>query len=262
MSRPLRPVRIESFGNFNAPDYNDHNYRDPWPADKIIAQFVTTTIARQLGSRFGSFSSLYEIGNGGTMRTAPFGEPLLRPGACVTLTDVEEGESQLAAIRSTVARAREGDLGYWARHQEIMGPASSRWSGAITRLLCNYPIEIKPHDISRQPVPPVSLRVEGHVLCSRTSVEEEYWQGVKNFYSSMRPGDVAIRVYDVESDSYMVDGYEFSGYPINQENIHSEARALGLVTLGVYETPVDTSITNAATASTLSGIGGAVLLRP
>ena len=262
MSRLLASASVKPFSRFNALIYNEHNYKDPWQADKEIARFVTVTITEQLGSRFGTFNSLYEIGNGGTMRTAPLGEPLLGPNACVTLTDVKYGESQLATIRSTISRARRGDLGYWAKHQEFMGSVNSRWNGAIARLLCDYPIEIKPHDILAAPVPPVHLRVEGHVLCSHTSVEEEYWQGVKNFYSSMRPGDVAIRVYDVESDSYMVNGYAFSGHPINQTNIRSEAEVFGLVVLGVYEASVDTSLTNAATASTLSGIGGAVLLRP
>lgn len=260
MSSSGHPEKVGSFDtDFNAQVYDDHNYGTLWAADKRVAAFIIATITKRLNGRVGELESLYEIGNGGVMRTAALGEPLLHPAASVTLTDV--GEPQLAAIRSTVASVKAGNLGYWDTHQAAMGLRDKRWDQAITRL-CSREVEVKYHDINKEPVPTAQVRAEGHVLCSHTDQPEDYWRAVKNFYASMEPNDIAIRIFDVGSTGYVVDGYRFNGHPIHEAAIRAEADRLGLIVLGVREVSVDTSVTNTTTASTLTGIGGAVLLKP
>jgi len=247
--------------NFDSDKYNDHHYSDPIEADILVTRGIVTSIALKLGQQLHTFDSLFEVGTGATLRTSGMASPLLAPSASVKLTDV--GEPQIKATETAVRHVRQGNMGMWEAHQAIMASTHPIWRNAISDL-CDLEVSFGYHNIRETPVPPTRLRVEGHTLCSNTNNAETYRHTLHNFVETMEPGDVAIRLFDVMSTKYIVDEQEFEGYPIDANTIRNEASELGLDVLSAFEYPTAVTVDNAelATKSTLSALGGAVLLKP
>lgn len=248
-----------AFHRFNAQAYNEHHYAKTGRADLQVAAKLIGDMALCLGSRMRTFESLYEIGSGGTLRTPALGEPLLAPNAQVTLTDISD--SQIATVHSQVKSVRQGASEVWDGHEEAMGEANPLWRGAITNL-CRRDITVGYHNIRETEVPPTDLRMEGHTLCSNTNRPELYEHTLDNFVRTMGPGDIAIRLFDVKSTEYFVEGQRFEGYPIDEQIVRSEAESRGLTVLSSCEFLVEVPAEEKRTRSTLSALGGAVLLKP
>lgn len=247
-----------SFDDFDTPTYVGRHYRELSRADADVARSIILTILDRLEDRFGSFASAFEIGNAGVLRTSALAAPLLTLGAKVTLSDV--GESQRTAAQLAVESVQQGDLGIWKAHQLAMGKVDRRWAHAITSICRRNPAVVH-HNILEKPVPPVGVRLEAHTLCSHTNKPEVYKKALDNFFATMKPGDVAIRIFDIGSTGYSVGGRWFEGYPINVEIVRAEAEERGLIVLGTCEAPLNVAA-DEGTGSTFSAIGGAVLLKP
>ncbi len=260
-THPIGNTEVD-WGKFDPAKYMAYHYSTIHPADSYTANRIIHTLRQLTHGR----ASLVEIGNGGGLRIACIPSPLLSPDAVVRLTDV--GYPQLNRAHEQVQRTRNNLPVDWTKHEADMvkgnagvdgGRPNPEWAGALARV-CLDPL-IERHDITTTPLGPAAIRIEGHTLCSLSQNEADYEQACANFYDGMETGDIAVRIFDIDSDGYFVDGVWFPGYPVTPRNVQEQAEQLGLGVLDVFSVPFDTALPG-PTLSTFCSIGGAVLLKP
>jgi len=239
---------------FSPAAYAPHHYIGVDCHDVAIARRIITTLERLSGD----YRSLTEIGAGGVLRTACLAAPLLMPGSPITLTDV--AEPQLAATRLAVEQVQQGRPGYWAAHEAAMTAVNSRWANALATV-CRKPT-IRRYNVLQAPLGTSSIRIEGHCLCSLSARPDEYNHAVSNFYGGMQTGDVAIRLFDIGSTGYNVGDVWFPGYPTDELEVSNQAESMGLVVLDSFRMPYQKRTDSNAASSTLSALGGAIMVKP
>lgn len=260
--------RDANWGDFDPKAYALRHFAKVSSADSLVAHRIIELL-HQLPDQ--PRSSYTEIGiAGGALRVACLAEPVLTPSATICLTDVHA--NLVAEARTEIARVRQGESTIWQAHAADMakghpgvanGRPNPRWNGVLERV-CDV-ATVSELDILTTGLGASAIRAEAHCLCSMTGVRPEYEQAVANFYAGMEPGDAAIRIFDINSRGYQVGGEEFPGYPITPDDVASQAERMGLYVVGAFGVDVDEGYTQAnssRTASTLTGIGGAVLLKP
>jgi hypothetical protein len=252
----------DGFGVWDS-NYAHHHYGVAQSVDIAIAEAVIRTVGGDdLAPMMGKAKSLFEVGTAGVMRSTGLLTPLLDPRAMIWQTDV--GKTQMFETMHSLGELHKGNLGIWESHQTAMGQVDPRWANAIAAI-AQHMVSVTYHDVKKTSVPEVQVRNEAHALCSCTDKTDEYENGVENFLKSMTEGDVAVRLFDVNSNGYRVGDRWYPGYPINAAKVRIEARKLGLVVLfaddfKISQRTVGTEKTSAQ--STLSGLGCAVLHKP
>ena len=256
-TKKLSPGQFDS--DFNTPKYAEFHYGDVSDADNWLSNWVVSVLRRPGIRR--DFKTAKEIGTGGVLRTAMLGAGNLSEHAKVTCTDV--GESQMQETLKAIADIMAGNPSKWRLHEKGVikghpkvdeGRGHPWMVGALDKICAGATVE--QFDIREAPLGPAGMRFEGFCLCSNTDDPDQYELEVDNFYGGMMSNDVAVRMFDIESKGYWVDGRFFPGIPINPTKVIEQAKRIGLVVVDSI------GIEFGASSSTFTGIGAAVMIKP
>jgi hypothetical protein len=263
-----------NWDKFDAQRYGKHHYGTVSEADRRVALRVAANVRTILQVASPSrcrapYERAVDVGGGGGLRTALLGGPLLRWGGEQVFTDI--GQPQLDEAWWQVEQERKRPkvcTRIYARHETGLTDRGFRgldrgyyeYVRSLRRITQN-PV-VRRLDILEESVGEAGIRTEGHCLCSITSDRDAHYQAVRNFYDGMEPGDTAIRLFDVNSTGYAVEGEEFPGYPTNAEEVARQAESMGLLVLDAFEVSFGQApAIPGVTSSTFSALGAAVMIK-